>query len=173
MKMSLDVLSENMVNSTLDFAEKYNVTEMAKVKINRQSSTIEIENKEGDIKKFAVIYLGVVDHQDNIFYWADSVTEFSKYARSECTQLRESLAKSMLLESSHYALNIAPDAIQEARELYDDGGRYVIDKNDAMLSRFDIDELSSIVFANSQLQGMYNIPSEELTYYFGIISPLS
>jgi hypothetical protein len=172
MIQSLEVLSKEMVSATKQFAVDYHVDNMKQVMLNTQSSTVVIKGEDNIERKFAVVFFGVQDKEE-IFYWGDSVSDFSEYTRDSCTEVRERLEELMLLETTHYSLNVSNTAILEARELDMDGGRYVIDENDSLLSRYSIDELLSIVFSTLTVKGVYTIQGEELSYYFGVVSPLS
>ncbi len=173
MNYSLEKSINEMVDRTVEFAKENNIYDMKRVKLNRASSTVEIENNLGEAKRFAVVFIGIVDKEDDLFVWGDALSELSEYSRSECTELRDIMESRMLLEATHYSLRITPETVQEARECYDDGDRYIIDEGDALLSRFDCDELFSLIFANTPLSAMYNVSVGKLTYYFGIKTALS
>jgi hypothetical protein len=172
MEQSLEMLSKEMVSATKQFAIDYHVDNMKQVMLNTQSSTVVIKSNDDIERKFAVVFFGIQD-EDEIFYWADSISEFSEYTRGNCAEVRKRLEQLMLLESTHYSLNVSNAAIMEARELDMDGGRYVIDENDSLLSRYSIDELLSIVFSTLTVKGVYTIQGDHLNYYFGVVSPLS
>jgi hypothetical protein len=170
---SLEKTINEMVEKTVEFAKENKIDEMKRVKLNRASSTVEIENALGEVKRFAVVFIGIVDNEDKLFVWGDALSELSEYSRNECTELRDIMESRMLLEATHYSLRITPETVQEARECYDDGDRYIIDDGDALLSRFNVDELFSLIFANTTLSAMYNVSVDKLTYYFGIKASLS
>lgn len=173
MELSLNKLSEEMSEATREHAVMHSIVNMNRVKFNESSSTVDVETSDGKKKKFAVILFGIMDVVDNIFFWGDCVEEFSEYTRGLCTEVREKMDREMILEATHYALNVSESAVAEARELDQDGGRYIIDENDALLSRFSVPELMAMIFANTQFQGVYSMQLEGEVYHFGIVSAVS
>lgn len=173
MEMSLSKMGKDMAEATRMHAIENNIIQMNRIRLDEDSSIVEIEGEDGKSRKFAVVVLGVVDKETNIFYWADSVQDFSEYTREACTKVRDTLDKAMILEATNFSLNISDESIAEARDLDNDGGRYVIDEDDSLLSRFSAEELMAVIFSNTQLKGIYAMESEHEAYHFGIISALS
>jgi hypothetical protein len=168
----LEKLGAVMQESTKEFLKTHNIESMEQLELSTKASTVAILCQDGVKRKFAIAYFGLVDC-DDIFCWADSIDRFSEYTRGICTEIRQRLESQMLLEATHYSLNVSDEAVEEARELYEDGGRYIIDENDALLSRLGVEELVSVIFESMPIKGTFEVKSGELTYYFGIVSALS